>query len=322
MEPLVSIVVPIYNVEPYLRKCLDSIIGQSYQNLEIILVDDGSTDNSHEICDEYKEKDSRVKVIHKPNGGQSEARNVGLDNITGDYVTFIDSDDWYEVNTIETLLLAAKNNGVKIVSYGSNIVAQNYCCIKEEIPQYEKISFREYLRLVFLGQRSPSVCTKIYSREVIENESFILGRANEDFYFSSQIFLKGGEILTIPFVGYNYYQRVGSTTHSGDNNKPVSDALKNCMDIYETVREYDSTLLPALAKMAFHQASVLIRIISEKHVTKENEKIKLSSECIDLFIPYIKKSGLSLYETMIVRMAHRAPVFAVKFMRIVRMFRK
>ena len=322
MEPLVSIIVPIYNVEPYLRRCVDSIINQTYRNLEIILVDDGSTDNSHKICDEYKEKDCRVKVIHKPNGGQSEARNVGLDNISGDYVTFIDSDDWYEKDTIETILLAAIDNNVEIVSYGSNIVNQDNCCIKAENPQFEKITFREYLRLVFLGQRSPSVCTKLYSRETIENENFILGRVNEDFYFSSRIFLKDGLILTIPFVGYNYYQRAGSTTHSGDNNKPVSDAVRNCMEIYETVREHDSTLLPALAKMALHQASVLIRIIPEKHITKENEKLKLSSECIDLYIPYIKQSGLSLYETLIVKLAHKAPTFAVKFMRVVRKFRK
>ena len=92
--PLISIIVPIYNVEPYLRRCLDSIIKQTYINLEIILVDDGSLDGCPQICDEYEAKDDRIVVIHKVNGGLSDARNVGLDACNGEYISFIDSDDW------------------------------------------------------------------------------------------------------------------------------------------------------------------------------------------------------------------------------------
>lgn len=107
---LVSVIVPIYNVEPYLRKCVDSILAQTYINLEVILVDDGSPDGCPAICDEYKEKDERVKVIHKSNGGLSDARNAGLDAMTGEYVTFVDSDDWLEFDVIQTLVNEAASN--------------------------------------------------------------------------------------------------------------------------------------------------------------------------------------------------------------------
>ena len=110
-QPLVSIIVPIYKVEPYLRRCLDSIVNQSYTNLEIILVDDGSPDNCPQICDEYASKDNRIKVIHKKNGGLSDARNAGLDICKGEYISFVDSDDWVDEKYIETLLdLAIKEN--------------------------------------------------------------------------------------------------------------------------------------------------------------------------------------------------------------------
>ena len=95
-EPLVSVIVPVYKVEKYLDKCIESIVGQTYENLEIILVDDGSPDNCPTMCDEWAQKDSRIKVIHKENGGLSSARNAGLDACTGDYIGFVDSDDWIE----------------------------------------------------------------------------------------------------------------------------------------------------------------------------------------------------------------------------------
>lgn len=98
MNSLVSVIVPIYNVEKYLERCISSILEQSYNNIEVILVDDGSNDDCPTICDKFKRKDARVKVVHKPNGGLSSARNAGLEQMKGEYITFIDSDDWVEVN--------------------------------------------------------------------------------------------------------------------------------------------------------------------------------------------------------------------------------
>ena len=104
MNPMISVIVPIYNVEKYLARCVDSIVNQTYKNLEIILVDDGSPDRCPQMCDDYAEKDSRIKVIHKKNGGLSDARNAGMAVATGEYISFIDSDDWIETSMFELLL--------------------------------------------------------------------------------------------------------------------------------------------------------------------------------------------------------------------------
>ena len=110
MGNLISIIVAIYNVDQYLEQCIDSIINQSYKNLEIILVNDGSTDNSKNICDYYSEIDKRIKVVHKKNGGVSSARNTGIDIATGDYIAFVDSDDYLELNMYETMINNLEQN--------------------------------------------------------------------------------------------------------------------------------------------------------------------------------------------------------------------
>ena len=130
MKPLISVIVPVYNVEEYLPKCLESIINQTYKNLEIILVDDGSTDNSGIICEDYAEKDKRIKVVHQTNLGISAARNAGLDLCSGDYITFVDSDDYIECDEIEVLVDQIVPNG--IVCNGSTIIYQNKKIIKNQ----------------------------------------------------------------------------------------------------------------------------------------------------------------------------------------------
>ena len=128
-NPLVSVIVPVYNVAPYLEQCLDSIVNQRYRNLEIILVDDGSTDESGAICDRYAEQDGRIQVVHKENGGQSSARNVALDMMTGEWVLFVDSDDWIELNTLE-LLFEQKDERADLVEFGVNLVYSNNIEVK------------------------------------------------------------------------------------------------------------------------------------------------------------------------------------------------
>ena len=119
--PLVSIIVPVYQVEKYLEKCLGSIIGQTYGNLEIILVDDGSTDHGPAICDRYQTEDSRIQVIHQANGGLSHARNVGLAAATGDFISFVDSDDWIEPQMIDALMSALQETGADIAVCGRQV---------------------------------------------------------------------------------------------------------------------------------------------------------------------------------------------------------
>ena len=125
-EELVSIIVPIYNVEPFLEKCVNSLLNQTYTNIEVILVDDGSPDECPDICDKYREEDHRVKVIHKKNGGLSSARNSGLKVCRGDYIMFVDSDDWIEVDLIEKMVKVMRNNPVQLVTCGRCVTDENY----------------------------------------------------------------------------------------------------------------------------------------------------------------------------------------------------
>ena len=128
-QPLVSIIIPVYNTAPYLEQCLEAIIHQTYENIEVILVDDGSTDESGAICERYARQDNRIQVVHKSNGGQSSARNVALDMMTGEWVLFVDSDDWIETNTLE-VIFSHKEDQADIIEFGFS-----YSTTEREDPQ-------------------------------------------------------------------------------------------------------------------------------------------------------------------------------------------
>ena len=179
-RPLISVIVPVYNVENYLRACVDSIIAQTYDNLEIILVDDGSPDNCPAICDEYAEKDRRIKVIHKKNGGVSSARNVALGIITGNYVSFIDSDDYISSDYFEKMInfeadvVVTESNNV----YGLHLV--------------DEIKCNYYIWGGFIGP-----CQKLYNREKIRDIRF-----REDIIYNLEVLNRIESVFYIPFKGY------------------------------------------------------------------------------------------------------------------------
>lgn len=177
-----SVIVPIYNVERYLKKCIDSIINQTYKNLEIILVDDGSTDNSGNICDGYALKDRRIKVIHKENGGLSDARNKGIEISTGNYITFVDSDDWLELDMYETLVTSAVKNSVKLAIGGVKVYDESSEKFRKDYDNIlitEKIiSKEEFVDEIFLGIWS--CWDKIYHKSIFDKVRFPIGEFNED----------------------------------------------------------------------------------------------------------------------------------------------
>lgn len=219
-EPLISIIVPVYNVELYLSRCIDSIINQTYKNLEIILVDDGSTDNCGIICDDYEKKDSRIKVIHKKNGGQAEARNRGLDLSVGEYIVFIDSDDYIDEHMIEVLYCKLKedNSDMAICNYMISNEDENHnIChtepriyLKNEIVEYDDIWKR------FLGKEHIAfviACNKIYKKKLFYNVKYAEGKVYEDEYIIHRLL---GQCKRISFVEkplYFYLIRNGSTTN-------------------------------------------------------------------------------------------------------------
>lgn len=219
--PLISVIVPVYNVEKYIRRCVDSIIGQTYKNLEILLIDDGSSDLSGEICDEYAEGDMRVKTFHKKNGGQASARNVGLENANGEYIGFVDSDDWIEKDTYSYCidLIKNKNCKVDVVQFGISCVKdekEQPKVRKEKISRYENKDILNFLMIQSTKTDSYfSPCRCLYSRNTLQNERFPLGRINEDIVFKYQVFAKANMMIDSNCIKYYYFQGAGSTTTDG-----------------------------------------------------------------------------------------------------------
>ena len=176
--PLISVIVPVYNTEKYLHRCVDSIINQTYQNLEIILVDDGSTDSSGCICDEYAKKDERIKVIHKENAGQGVARNIALEYASGEYVGFVDSDDWIDPRMYQTLYTYAVKDQSDIVVCGRYL----YWDDREKQPMFHLAnpvvySGREALvRLLIYDGIDSALCDKLCKKSLFKNICFPLER--------------------------------------------------------------------------------------------------------------------------------------------------
>ena len=206
-ECLVSIIVPVYNVEKYLKKCVDSIINQTYSNLEIILSDDGSTDQSSSICDEYARRESRIKVIHKANGGLSDARNAGVKIASGKYITFIDSDDYIEKEAIEILVDVAIKYNSLITHMKSYIISADYEVLKNQSMGTKQVSLltsEEYVKGMCEKRKSESVCDKLFDASLFIDRRFEKGRLNEDFFFLSKMMFEDYQIAEIDYTGYNY----------------------------------------------------------------------------------------------------------------------
>ena len=219
-KPLISIIIPIYKVEPYLRRCLDSVVNQTYTNLEIILIDDGSPDGCPQICDEYAAKDNRIVVIHKKNGGLSEARNTGLDICKGEYVTFIDSDDWAKKNYIETLLdIAAKENAD--IAIGENIKTDGIPQSQNKKNILKTFSPQKVLLELFKKGNVAFVVSwgKLYRKELFSSLRFPVGKYHEDEFTTYILFYNAKKTVYTSEVLYFYYQREGSivsTRHPWD----------------------------------------------------------------------------------------------------------
>ena len=216
-EPLISIVVPIYNVEQYLERCIISIVKQTYKNLEIILINDGSSDNSRKICDEYSKKDQRIKVIHKKNGGLSDARNVGISKSKGEYIMFVDSDDTICSNIVEVLYCELiKNNAdissSKLLEVSSEDKKNNY---KKYSNSIKILNQKEYLKKFFKIESNETIhyaCGKLFKREILTENQFPLNLTAEDVVGVYKAILRSKTIVEIDFPYYFYYNNPDSIT--------------------------------------------------------------------------------------------------------------
>lgn len=239
---LVSVIVPVYNVEKYLNKCLESIVKQSYPELEIIVVNDGSTDSSGLICDEWKNRDDRIKVIHKENGGLSSARNTGINSATGNYFVFVDSDDYIDKSMIAILYQIA-------MEYKSDLVMCDYCLEEEHLYGYSQSVYKaclinkmEALSGLYGTNHITYViaCNKMYKARLFNAIRFDESRTHEDEFIMHKLFSDVDQIVYINCPLYYYYQRDNSITHSEKSIKNLDylDALEERYFFFEE-KKYD-----------------------------------------------------------------------------------
>lgn len=241
---LVSIIVPIYNVGPYLRKGMESLKNQTYQNIEILLINDGSTDNSKAICKEYTQKDSRFIYIEKENGGVSTARNKGLEEASGAYVIFMDPDDYIDKDTIKVLLSKIKEEKCDIIKYEyikeSKILKKRY---KFSIDKNVKISKEDYAKkiypYIFKTFDLSSCCNTIFKKEIFQNLRFDTHlKYGEDFKFVVQAVLNSQSIFILPKCLYHYIYRSSGSINSQDiqkQRKKLIDNINCCIELQENI---------------------------------------------------------------------------------------
>lgn len=206
-NPKISIIVPVYKVEKYIHRCIDSVFSQTYSNWELIIVDDGSPDNCPAICDDYAKRDERIKVIHKKNGGLSSARNVGLEHMSGDYVTFLDSDDFLHPDTFYDVLLLAKNKNADIVQFSFLRGGD------DAFPTIKKDSsfqvFDNY-SIFYSNVQKIIVCGKIYRSELWKGITMPIGKINEDDATTWKLYYRSSCILFVNTQYYYYYENPDS----------------------------------------------------------------------------------------------------------------
>ena len=242
--PLISVIVPVYNVEKYLDRCVQSIVEQTYSNLEIILVDDGSPDNCGAMCDAWAKKDSRIKVIHQKNGGSAQARNVGLDCTTGDYIGFVDSDDFIHPEMYTRLheTILAKHSDVVECNYetvSSDSVLQTECNQQQEVVLNTEAALRANIQDKICRQL---VWNKLYCKFVVDNVRFTEGRFIDDEFFTYKALGNAKKVVVIPDKLYCYRQQLDSVMHQTYSLKRL-DALVAKQQRLEYLKIYYPTLV-------------------------------------------------------------------------------
>ena len=236
-KALISIIIPVYKVEKYLEKCIQSVINQTYENLQIILVDDGSPDNCGKICDEYAKKDHRIEVIHKSNGGLSDARNKGLEIAKGEYIGFVDSDDYIEADMYEVLynLLKQYNADVSICNFYT--VSQGKIAIKNAengIKEYNRI---EILKEVLLDNNIQSYAwNKLYKKELFDEIKYPVGKKYEDIGTTFYLLEKCNKVVVTGKPEYYYINRQDSIVNNVTETT-ITDYIELIMQRYDYIEE-------------------------------------------------------------------------------------
>lgn len=265
MNPTISVIIPLYNVEQYLTRCVDSILNQDFADLEVILVNDGSSDRSGEICDAYQLRDSRVKVIHQKNGGPGNARNTGIAVATGEYIAFIDSDDYAERNMLRCMHTLATENNAEIAVCGVRHVEQNGKVRQPEGADTLVITGIEALREALSGKKIiMSSCNKLIKRSLLTDLRFVEGHNYEDVLFSVNLFLSANTIAVTERPLYNYCHRAGSLTRAPFSRLDM-DAIYIYKQVFQLVQNHCPELIPvAQFRLQWAHFAALDKILAEQ----------------------------------------------------------
>lgn len=285
MNYRVSVIVPVYNVEKHLKTCLDSVINQTYKNLEIILIDDGSTDNSSEICDEYARNDERIVVIHKENKGVSSARNKGIEIATGDFIGFVDSDDYIEPDMYEKLVSMITSDDIDIATSGyykdfsdRKVPMKN----EGEVPIYP-VCVKDFLKYVYIRDKYQNVAgyivTKIIRTTVLKKNNILFDEKlliGEDVLFMAEVFMKSRKIMYTEKHLYHYFQNNASAYH---NYRVRIDSMGS-LAAYERIAELfsennvDKNIIDYVKRFLVYHASLLLKMSYENDYLHKVDEIK------------------------------------------------
>lgn len=282
---LISIIVPIYNVKDYLDECVRSIINQSYSNIEIILVDDGSNDGSEDMCDSYGQIDRRIKVIHKLNGGLSDARNVGLSQASGEYIGFVDSDDFVDANMYEELIgLSLQYDADLVCARYDYVGADSTYSLSMANGDIKCIDSKDFLYYLIGGNddivSTYSVWDRLYKRSIIEKLTFPRGMCYEDVVFSTKAIINSTKLVYINKFLYHYRIRQGSISHRNNENydkRLITDRLPLQKEQIEWLKSKGYKQLANIAKASYYQEYLKILAINTypEYEASINETIKM-----------------------------------------------
>lgn len=282
MKPVLSVIVPVFNVDQYLRKCVDSILVQSYKDFELLLIDDGSTDSSSDICDEFSTIDSRIRCIHKINEGLSCTRNLGIEISAGDYIAFIDSDDWIEQGMFKTMIEKLEFDKSDICICGIRAVDENGRI--DDQTNFDKsmvLSREEATSKILLDLEIPSYsCNKIFAKKLWQNVTFPQGMYYEDIATIYKIFDKAEKVSITEKIYYNYFRRSNSICLDKDpykNIKRLNDSFIAFYNRYFFARDNHYTqVLNDCAQKALLRGIFLIHELS-KYPNFGNDLLSKSS---------------------------------------------
>lgn len=247
MQPLVSVIIPVYQVEAYLARCVDSVLSQTHAALEIFLVDDGSPDGCPKLCDAYAEQDPRVRVLHKPNGGLSDARNAATPLAQGDYVLFVDSDDWLHPETIALLVYAAQENGADIAVCDWYYAYETAAPAALAYPNAPQCMTGQEAAAQMLYQRSFTTCAwaKLYPRAVAQSFLYPVGKNCEDLFTTYKMLCAVDKVAYVKLPLYAYFQRGDSIMNAAYTEKNLDQ-----LDAVDEIAAFAAVQCPALSKPA------------------------------------------------------------------------